>query len=62
MVIAWMDTGIGAGTDLRRNGSNITAKLFCLASISTIKSYSLTIQPGESTLVFLLTFAKADYI
>lgn len=57
-----MDTGIGAEMDLRGNGSNITAGLFCLASISTIESYSLTIQPGEFTLVFLLTFAKADYI
>ena len=62
MGIAWMDRGIGAEMDLKTDGSNTTARLFCLASISTIESHSLTTQPGDFTLVFLLTYSIADYI
>ena len=62
MGIAWMDRGIGTEMDLKTDGSNTTASFFCLASISTIESHSLTIQPGDFTLVFLLTYSIADYI
>ena len=62
MGIAWINRGIGAEMDLRSNGSNITARIFCLARISTIERHSLTTQPADFTLIFLLTFPKADYI
>ena len=57
-----MDRGIGAEMDLRSNGSNITARLFCLARISTVERHSLTTQLADFTLIFLLTFLKADYV
>lgn len=57
MSTAWMDRGIGAERDIRRNSSKTTARLACLPSISIVKSYNPTSQPGIITLIFLLTFS-----
>lgn len=62
MGIAWMDRGIGAETDLRTDGNTTTARLFYLASMSTIESYSPTTQPRDFELILLLAFSIADYI
>ena len=37
MGTAWMDRCIGAERDIRRNNSQITARLACLPSISIMK-------------------------
>ncbi len=58
MGIAWMDRGIGAEREFRRNGSNTTARLSCLASISTIKRHKPTSRPSVFMLIFLLTVSQ----
>ena len=57
MGTAWMDKGIGAERDIRRNSSKTTTIFACLPSISMIKSYKPTSQPGIITLIFLLTIS-----